>query len=138
MCKYNIVSLSKSKVYWYILNFLSPLIIFDIYVNQFQETLSQSVTTNEDQDNMSVLSRALNVVEYPGRVRGKGHGVTPSSLYKHPRKINPTMTTSSLNPFYFWINFDNFEICWTKISLVMAFLPKQFQWWGLNFLRFID
>ena len=37
---------------------------------------------------MSVLSRALNVVEYPGRVRGKGHGVTPTSLYKHPRKRN--------------------------------------------------
>lgn len=51
---------------------------------------SQSVGTGEDQDNRSALSRALNIADYPGRVRGKGHGVTPTSLYKHPRRRNPT------------------------------------------------
>src|SRR3954468_20891514 len=52
--------------------------------------MSQSVSIGEDQDNRSVLSRALNIAEYPGRVRGKGHGVTPTSFYKHPRRRNPT------------------------------------------------
>src|SRR3954464_5734935 len=52
--------------------------------------MSQSVSTGEDQDNRSVLSRALDVPEYPGRVRSKGHGVTPTSFYKHSRRINPT------------------------------------------------
>src|SRR4051812_45256860 len=52
--------------------------------------MSQSVSTGEDQDNRSVLSRALDVPEYPGRMRGKGHGVTPSSFYKHSRRRNPT------------------------------------------------
>ncbi|KAI5437160.1 hypothetical protein KIW84_023327 [Lathyrus oleraceus] len=52
------------------------------------ETLSQSISTAEDQENRSVLSRALNVPEYPGRVRGKGHGCTPTSLYKNPRRRN--------------------------------------------------
>ncbi|XP_058739115.1 uncharacterized protein LOC131611012 [Vicia villosa] len=46
------------------------------------ETLSQSVSTSEG----SVLSRALDAPEYPGRVRGKGHGVTPTSFYKSPRR----------------------------------------------------
>ncbi|KAI5424480.1 hypothetical protein KIW84_030605 [Lathyrus oleraceus] len=54
------------------------------------ETLSQSISTAEDQENRSVLSRALNVPEYPGRVRGKGHGCTPTSLYKNPRRRNPS------------------------------------------------
>src|SRR3954468_17703340 len=52
--------------------------------------MSQSVTTGEDQDDRSVLSRALDAPEYPGRVRGKGHGVTPTSFYKHSRRRNPT------------------------------------------------
>ena len=53
--------------------------------------MSQSVSPGEDhQDTRSVLSRALNIAEYPGRVRGKGHGVTPTSLYKHPRRRNPS------------------------------------------------
>lgn len=50
--------------------------------------MSQSVSTGDD--NRSVLSRALDVPEYPGRVRGKGHGVTPTSFYKHPRRRNLT------------------------------------------------
>ncbi|XP_058726833.1 uncharacterized protein LOC131598231 [Vicia villosa] len=54
------------------------------------ETMSQSVSTGEDQDDRSVLSRALDAPEYPTRVRGKGHGVTPTSFYKHSRRINPT------------------------------------------------
>ncbi|XP_058725492.1 uncharacterized protein LOC131596766 [Vicia villosa] len=54
------------------------------------ETLSQSVSTGEDHDDRSVLSRALHAPEYPGRVRGKGHGVTPTSYYKNPRRRNPS------------------------------------------------
>ncbi|XP_058746475.1 uncharacterized protein LOC131619389 [Vicia villosa] len=50
------------------------------------ETLSQSASTGEG----SVLSRALDAPEYPGRVRGKGHGVTPTSFYKSPRSRNPS------------------------------------------------
>src|SRR3954468_23552810 len=45
-------------------------------------TLSQSVSTGEG----SVLSRAIDAPEYPGRVRGKGHGVTPTSFDKSPRR----------------------------------------------------
>src|SRR3954452_18110718 len=52
--------------------------------------MSQSVSTGEDQDNRSVLSRALDAPEYPGRVRGKGHGVTPTSFYKSSRRRNPS------------------------------------------------
>src|SRR3954463_9491893 len=52
--------------------------------------MSQSVSAGEDQDDRSVPSRALNAPEYPGRVRGKGHGVTPTSFYKSPRRRNPT------------------------------------------------
>ena|ERR1051325_1924247 len=52
--------------------------------------MSQSVSIGEDQDTRSVLGRALNAPDYPGRVRGKGHGVTPTSLYKHPKRRNPT------------------------------------------------
>jgi hypothetical protein len=48
--------------------------------------LSQSASTGEG----SVLSRALDAPEYPGRVRGKGHGVTPTSFYKSPRRRNPS------------------------------------------------
>src|SRR3954464_2545538 len=49
-------------------------------------TLSQSASTGEG----SVLSRALDAPGYPGRVRGKGHGVTPTSFYKSPRRRNPS------------------------------------------------
>src|SRR3954463_2697954 len=52
--------------------------------------MSQSVSAGEDQDDRSVPSRALNAPEYPGRVRGKGHGVTPTSFYRHSRRRNPT------------------------------------------------
>ncbi|KAI5432324.1 hypothetical protein KIW84_036169 [Lathyrus oleraceus] len=55
------------------------------------ETLSQTLPSTEVQDCRSVLSRVLNVLEYSGRVRGKGFGVTPSSFYKKPKqKILPT------------------------------------------------
>lgn len=44
--------------------------------------MSQSASTGEE----SVLSRVLDAPEYPGRVRGKGHGVTPTSFYKSSRR----------------------------------------------------
>ena len=52
--------------------------------------MSQTESTGDDQDTRSVLSKALNVPEYSGRVRGKGHGVTPTSFYQYHRKRNPT------------------------------------------------
>src|SRR3954465_16015102 len=52
--------------------------------------MSQSVSTGEDQDDRSVLRRAIDAPEYPGRVRDKGHDVTPTSFYKHSRRRNPT------------------------------------------------
>ena len=47
-----------------------------LYAYEFQESLSQSLTQAEDHDCRSILSRVLNVLEYSGRVRGKGFGVT--------------------------------------------------------------
>ncbi|KAI5435951.1 hypothetical protein KIW84_022394 [Lathyrus oleraceus] len=44
------------------------------------ETLSQSIVPYEDTDCRSILSRALDVPEYSGRVRGKGFGITQKSL----------------------------------------------------------
>src|ERR1044072_4498658 len=48
------------------------------YSYKFQEILSQSISPPNDC--RSILSRALDVREYSGRVRGKGHEVTPTSL----------------------------------------------------------
>ncbi|KAI5442864.1 hypothetical protein KIW84_011769 [Lathyrus oleraceus] len=70
-------------------NYVQPVICGTVPI-KLPETLSQSISTAEDQENRSVLSRALNVPEYPGRVRGKGHGCTPTSLYKNPRRRNPS------------------------------------------------
>ena len=50
------------------------------YSSDFQETLSQSLSPDEANDCRSILSRALDVREYSGRVRGKGFGITPTSL----------------------------------------------------------
>ena len=50
------------------------------YSSDFQETLSQSLSPDEANDSRSILSRALDVREYSGRVRGKGFGITPTSL----------------------------------------------------------
>ncbi|KAI5416860.1 hypothetical protein KIW84_041745 [Lathyrus oleraceus] len=48
-----------------------------LHVYQKCEELSQSISPN---DTKGILSRALDVPEYSGRVRGKGFGVTPTSL----------------------------------------------------------
>ena len=53
------------------------------YSYEFQENLSQSISPD---DCRSILSRALDVRDYSGRVRGKGHGVTPTSLKKNNPK----------------------------------------------------
>ena len=58
--------------------------MFFRYSYEFQEILSQS--TSPPNDCRSILSRALDVREYSGRVRGKGHEVTPSSLKKNNPK----------------------------------------------------
>ena len=58
--------------------------MFFQYSYEFQEILSQS--TSPPDDCRSILSRALDVREYSGRVRGKGHGVTPTSLKKNNPK----------------------------------------------------
>ncbi|XP_058786433.1 uncharacterized protein LOC131661047 isoform X3 [Vicia villosa] len=50
------------------------------------ETLSQSISPDEGNDCRSILSRALNVPEYSGRVRGKGFGITPTSLKMKKQK----------------------------------------------------
>ena len=50
------------------------------YSSDFKETLSQSLSPDEANDSRSILSRALDVREYSGRVRGKGFGITPTSL----------------------------------------------------------
>ena len=50
--------------------------MFFQYSYEFQESLSQS--TSPPDDCRSILSRALDVREYSGRVRGKRHGVTPT------------------------------------------------------------
>ena len=63
--------------------------MFFQYSYEFQESLSQS--TSPPDDCRSILSRALDVREYFGRVRGKGHGVTPSSL----KKNNPKTKSAS-------------------------------------------
>ena len=54
------------------------------YSSDFQEALSQSVSPD---DSRSILSRALDVPEYPGRVRGKGFGITPTSLNVKKGKV---------------------------------------------------
>ena len=56
------------------------------YAYEFQESLSQSLTQAEDHDCRSILSRVLNVPEYTGRVRGKGFGVTQTSLGNHQKR----------------------------------------------------
>ncbi|KAI5419297.1 hypothetical protein KIW84_043460 [Lathyrus oleraceus] len=48
-----------------------------LHVYQKCEELSQSLSPD---DTKGILSRALDVPEYSGRVRGKGFGVTPTSL----------------------------------------------------------
>ncbi|XP_058770990.1 uncharacterized protein LOC131644494 isoform X3 [Vicia villosa] len=50
------------------------------------ETLSQSISPDEDNDCRSILSRALDIPEYSGRVRGKGFGITPTSLKMKKQK----------------------------------------------------
>src|ERR1051325_444538 len=60
------------------------IFMFFRYSYEFQEILSQS--TSPPDDCRSVLSRALDVREYSSRVRGKGHGVTPTSLKKNNPK----------------------------------------------------
>ena len=63
--------------------------MFFRYSYEFQEILSQS--TSPPNDCRSILSRALDVREYSGQVRGKEHGVTPSSL----KKNNPKTKSAS-------------------------------------------
>ena len=58
--------------------------MFFQYSYEFQESLSQS--TSPPDDCRSILSRALDVREYSGRVRGKGHGVTPNFFEKEQSK----------------------------------------------------
>ncbi|KAI5412966.1 hypothetical protein KIW84_057545 [Lathyrus oleraceus] len=53
-----------------------------LHVYQKCEELSQSLSPD---DTKGILSRALDVPEYSGRVRGKGSGVTPTSLTEHSR-----------------------------------------------------
>lgn len=53
------------------------------YSYEFQEILSSS---DECNDYRSILNRTLDVREYPGRVRGMGHGVTLTSLKKKNSK----------------------------------------------------
>src|ERR1051325_1128477 len=65
------------------------IFMFFRYSYEFQEILSQS--TSPPDDCRSILSRALDVHEYSGRVRGKGYGVTPSSL----KKNNPKTKSAS-------------------------------------------
>ena len=60
--------------------------MFFQYSYEFQESLSQSVCPYEDNDCRSILSRALDVREYSGRVRGKGFGITPKSLKMKTQK----------------------------------------------------
>ncbi|XP_058760680.1 uncharacterized protein LOC131634023 isoform X2 [Vicia villosa] len=50
------------------------------------ETLSQSISPDESNDCRSILSRALDIPEYSGRVRGKGFGITPTSLKMKKQK----------------------------------------------------
>ncbi|XP_058783948.1 uncharacterized protein LOC131658698 [Vicia villosa] len=50
------------------------------------ETLSQSISPDEDNDCRSILSRALDIPKYSGRVRGKGFGITPTSLKMKKQK----------------------------------------------------
>ncbi|XP_058783885.1 uncharacterized protein LOC131658630 [Vicia villosa] len=50
------------------------------------ETLSQSISPDEGNDCRSILSRALDIPEYSGRVRGKGFGITPTSLKMKKQK----------------------------------------------------
>src|ERR1044072_9721175 len=63
--------------------------MFFRYLYEFQEILSQS--TSPPDDCRSIRSRALDVREYSSRVRGKGHGVTPTSL----KKNNPKTKSAS-------------------------------------------
>lgn len=52
-----------------------------------QEILSQSLPQEEVQeDDRDILARALNVSEYPGRVRGKGFGVTPRDCFPSQKR----------------------------------------------------
>lgn len=60
-----------------------------------QENLSQSVPKDELQDDprQDILARALNVPEYPGRVRAAGLGVCQKRYFsgKKRRRKNPTV-----------------------------------------------
>ncbi|KAI5384717.1 hypothetical protein KIW84_071648 [Lathyrus oleraceus] len=52
------------------------------------ETLSQSISTAEDQENRSVLSRALNVPEYPGRLKETSEKASINCQNKFPEGIS--------------------------------------------------
>ena len=56
------------------------------YSYEFHKNLSQSISPDDYNDCRSILSRALDAREYSGRVRGMGHGVTPTSLKKEKFK----------------------------------------------------
>src|ERR1051325_7007112 len=60
------------------------IFMFFRYSYEFQEILSQSISPPDDC--RSILSRALDVREYFGRVRGKGHRVTQTSVKKNNPK----------------------------------------------------
>ncbi|XP_057415978.1 uncharacterized protein LOC130710657 [Lotus japonicus] len=66
-----------------------------INVGQGMENLSQSVPKDELQDDprQDILARALNVPEYPGRVRAAGLGVCQKRYFsgKKRRRMNPTV-----------------------------------------------
>jgi len=69
-------------------------ILFFLYYHiLFQVTLSQSSQTSSRRD---ILSKALNVREYSGRVRGMGLGVTQTVLNKGQKKSEKNPSTREL------------------------------------------
>jgi hypothetical protein len=69
------------------------ILFFPYYHILFQVTLSQSSETSSCRD---ILSKALNVCEYSGRVRGMGLGVTQTILNKGRKRSEKNPSTREL------------------------------------------
>jgi len=69
------------------------ILFFPYYHILFQVTLSQSSETSSCRD---ILSKALNVREYSGRVRGMGLGVTQTILNKGQKRSEKNPNTREL------------------------------------------